>query len=151
VTPYGALGAPNWREIYLARLEKLGVEEIRRQLVEISARHGGKDLVLLCYEDVLREGDHVCHRRAFSSWWEEKTGEVVDELPAHKPAVEIVDGSPAAVLLACRRAARRAGWTRGEIEAFVEEASAGDYEHLQRVTIERFHVEYVENIEPGIS
>jgi hypothetical protein len=80
VTPYGAFGEPDWRERYVARLEEIGVEEIGRQLAAISDRHGGRDLVLLCFEDVYRDGDEACHRRAFAAWWQERTGEVVDEL-----------------------------------------------------------------------
>ena len=81
VTPYGAFGEPDWRERYIARLVEIGVDEIRRQLAEISGRHDGRDLVLLCFEDVYRDGDDACHRRAFAAWWQERTGEVVDELP----------------------------------------------------------------------
>ncbi len=85
LTPYGAFGEPDWRERYVGRLEKIGLEEIRRELDAISRRHDGRDLVLLCFEDVHRDGEEACHRRAFAAWWQQRTGEVVDELPPPAP------------------------------------------------------------------
>jgi hypothetical protein len=35
-------------------------------------------VLLLCYEDVLA-GDW-CHRKVFAEWWQEQTGQVVEEL-----------------------------------------------------------------------
>jgi hypothetical protein len=143
VTPYGAFraGGDEWRDIYVARLEEFGIEEIRRQFAEISGRHGGRDLVLLCFEDVHREGDDACHRRAFAAWWQEQTGQVVDELPplpADKPPVLLYGGDATAMLAACQRAARRAGWTEPQIESFTAATTAADYEHLLAVILRRF-------------
>jgi rubrerythrin len=45
---------------------------------DVSARHGGERLVLLCFEDVL--AGESCHRRTFAQWWEEQTGQEVPEL-----------------------------------------------------------------------
>jgi hypothetical protein len=132
------LRAPNWAELYVARLEGLGVDAIRRELEEISSRHGGRDLVLLCFEDVHHDGEGACHRRAFARWYSEKTGEVVEELARDRPPVLLLGGGPDAILAACRRAARRAGWSREEIAAFEAEATAGAYEHLLAVLMERF-------------
>ena len=39
----------------------------------------GKELVLLCYEDVRVPGDW-CHRTVFAEWWAEQTGELIEEL-----------------------------------------------------------------------
>jgi len=65
---------------YPARvLEHHGVEKLRGIFSDVSARHQGRGLVLLCFEDVTTE-DLCCHRRLFARWWEEKTGEIVPEL-----------------------------------------------------------------------
>lgn len=62
---------------YKARLEKIGVEKIKSQLKHLQT--DGKDIVLLCYEDI-RKPDDWCHRTIFASWWLEKTGETILEL-----------------------------------------------------------------------
>ncbi len=88
VTPYGLFGQGLSQEEFTAcyreRLESFGVERLRRRFAEVSEAHGGKDLVLLCFEDVLHPGADgrvgFCHRRVFAEWWEEKTGERVEEL-----------------------------------------------------------------------
>ncbi|MDR2170525.1 MAG: hypothetical protein LBP59_10320 [Planctomycetaceae bacterium] len=46
-----------------------------------------KPVVLLCYEDVSKVGQW-CHRRMFAEWWENKTGEIIEEL-SDKPKAEI--------------------------------------------------------------
>lgn len=63
-------------EAYLAELEEAGVAKIGAMLKRISHEEGGGPLVLLCWE---KPGD-FCHRSLFSSWWESKTGEPVEEL-----------------------------------------------------------------------
>ncbi len=65
--------------VYAERLESLGVEVIRSLLRQISEALGGRDLVLLCFEDLTKPGEW-CHRRTFARWWEERTGERVEEL-----------------------------------------------------------------------
>jgi hypothetical protein len=96
--------------------------------------------VLLCFEDVHRDGEGACHRRTFARWWEEQTGEVVEELPAYvaRPPVLLCGGEAGVIMAACRRAARRAGWSKSEIESFVADATAGDFEHLLGVVMARF-------------
>ncbi|RJX18519.1 MAG: hypothetical protein C4570_06475 [Ammonifex sp.] len=64
---------------FYAKLDRIGVEKIRRQLERISREHGGRDLVLLCYEDVSKPREW-CHRLVFAEWWGSKTGEKVEEL-----------------------------------------------------------------------
>jgi hypothetical protein len=44
----------------------------------ISAEHGGRRLVLLCFENVL--AGESCHRRMFAEWWKDKSGQEVPEL-----------------------------------------------------------------------
>jgi hypothetical protein len=67
-----------FRALYVARLRDLGPERIEESLRELSDRHPGERLVLLCYEDVLK--GEVCHRRMFAAWWRAVTGERVPEL-----------------------------------------------------------------------
>jgi rubrerythrin len=67
-----------FEKLYVAQLERLGVERISDLLQAISDEEGGKDLALLCYEDV--HAREVCHRRMFARWWTEQTGQEVPEL-----------------------------------------------------------------------
>jgi hypothetical protein len=67
-----------FRVAYVLRLNDLGPERIEESLREISDRHPGERLVLLCYEDVLK--GEVCHRRMFAGWWRATTGQRVPEL-----------------------------------------------------------------------
>lgn len=70
------------------------------QCMDEEARAEGKELVLLCYEDVRVPGDW-CHRTVFAEWWAEKTGELIEELydPSEpkikKPAAKKVSKEPA--------------------------------------------------------
>lgn len=81
-------GREDFRDLYLARLEEVGVPRIR----ELLAAFGG-DVVLLCFEDVW--AGEVCHRRMFAEWWESQTGEVVAELPPGDRGGEVRPASPA--------------------------------------------------------
>lgn len=60
-----------------------------------------------------------------------------------KPSVKLVgeDGNAFAILGACRKAARRAGWSQERIAAFIERATGGDYHHLLATAMEEFEVE----------
>ena len=60
-----------------------------------------------------------------------------------KPKVKLLgqSGNAYFVLGACRAAARRAGWTKERIDAFVREAQSGDYDHLLATACEQFDVE----------
>jgi hypothetical protein len=62
---------------YRKNLDRIGADKILRQLIQYERK--GKDVVLLCYEDVRKPGDW-CHRTMFAAWWTEKTGEVIEEL-----------------------------------------------------------------------
>ncbi len=83
LAPYGLrkLKGEQFQEAYLANLDALGVEPIRTELEKISEAHGGKDLVLLCYEN-LSEPGLWCHRSVFADWWWKATGQPVFELEA---------------------------------------------------------------------
>ncbi len=59
-----------------------------------------------------------------------------------RPPVRLVgtDGNAFAVLGACNRAAKKAGWTADEITTLQAEMMAGDYDHLLGVAMRRFDV-----------
>ena len=67
-----------YRKEYLGQLEHHGVEKIGNLLGRMAERANGRPLVLLCWED-LRKGKW-CHRRMFAEWWEQETGQQVEEL-----------------------------------------------------------------------
>jgi hypothetical protein len=50
------------------------------------------------------------------------------------------DGNAYAVLGRCARAARRAGVSKDEIQAFTDEATSGDYQHLLATCMRWFDV-----------
>jgi hypothetical protein len=81
LAPYGLFGkglsSDDFRAGYIERLEKHGIDVIRRRLVEI-AGEDAPGVVLLCFEDV--HAGELCHRTIFAKWWEEQTGEHVHEL-----------------------------------------------------------------------
>ena len=56
LAPYGRLfridDRGEFTVAYFQKLDRIGVAAIRKRLQEISAQHGGKDLVLLCYENL---------------------------------------------------------------------------------------------------
>jgi hypothetical protein len=63
---------------YFARLDRVGVESIQRQLMQFEKL--GKDVVLLCYEDVRKGENDWCHRVMFAEWYLQQTGEIIEEL-----------------------------------------------------------------------
>lgn len=71
--------AERFEGLYLAKLERVGVERLRRLLAAICDAFAADALVLLCWERVTNGG--ACHRRLFANWWQRATGEVVEELP----------------------------------------------------------------------
>ena len=80
LTPEGVFGRyadkRDFETQYRKRLERIGVERIRQALTRYIFM--GKDVALLCYEDV-RDGETWCHRIFFANWWFEKTGERIPE------------------------------------------------------------------------
>lgn len=72
------LGLPRdvYEPIYLRKLEALGVKDAYGLLWGTG---NGRDVVLLCYENLLKEG-YWCHRRMFADWWTSETGDPVIEL-----------------------------------------------------------------------
>ncbi len=64
---------------YRNRLNQIGVDHIRKILQQYE--QFGKDVVLLCFEDVRKGENDWCHRRMFADWWKEQTGDLIPELP----------------------------------------------------------------------
>lgn len=79
--PFGLLNKfeqyEDFERAYFARLDQKGVQRILSQLQRFERL--GKDVVLLCYEDI-RKPDDWCHRRTFADWWLKNTGEAIPEL-----------------------------------------------------------------------
>lgn len=74
-------------EEYYRKLEGIGNDKIIDMVMrfEKTAADEGKDLVLLCYEDV-RIPEDWCHRTVFAQWYCEMTGEIIEELPDPNPS-----------------------------------------------------------------
>lgn len=64
-------------------------------------------------------------------------------MPKHDITVKLTgrDGNAFAILGAVIAALRRAKVSKAEIDAYTEAATAGDYDHLLRVTMETVNVE----------
>jgi hypothetical protein len=60
-----------------------------------------------------------------------------------KPVLELVgqNGNAFMVLGLANKAARKAGWTKAEIDEFMAEAMNGDYDHLLQTCMKYFDVE----------
>lgn len=71
---------------YYDKLANIGEQRIIDMVTKLDskARAEGKELVLLCYEDV-RIPEDWCHRTVFAKWWAKKVGEVIEELPDPNP------------------------------------------------------------------
>lgn len=72
--PFGLLGKFDteaaFRPAYFKRLDQIGTQRIFKQLQRLEDK--GKDVVLLCYEDIRKGDDNWCHRRTFAAWWLER-------------------------------------------------------------------------------
>lgn len=82
LAPYGLFSIDDRAEFeaaYRARLDRFGVEKIRRVLAAIAHGARAKGVVLLCFED-LDDETQWCHRTIFAAWWLEQTGQEVVEL-----------------------------------------------------------------------
>jgi len=62
--PYAALHADDWQRLYHERLDKIDTNDLRARLDEISARHQGRGLALLCFEKDASQ----CHRSILARW-----------------------------------------------------------------------------------
>lgn len=61
---------------------------------------------------------------------------------AAKPVVKLSgnDGNAYAIIAACARAAKKAGWSEEKIAAFKKEAMSSDYDHLLQTAMRQFEV-----------
>ena len=59
-----------------------------------------------------------------------------------KPRVKLLgkDGNAFAVISFCEEAARKAKWSKEQIDAFMKEAMSGDYNHLLATAMNYFDV-----------
>lgn len=78
-----------FKQAYYKKLEEIGRDRIIGVVKGMNdqARSEGKQLVLLCFEDVRLE-ENWCHRTIFAEWWKENTGEMIEELPDPTPPKE---------------------------------------------------------------
>lgn len=103
--PFGLLNKfdryEDFERAYFARLDQKGVRRILSQLQRLESL--GKDVVLLCYEDIRKGPDDWCHRRTFAKWWQQNTGEVIQELydptpdptkPRQSPSKRSLEATP---------------------------------------------------------
>ena len=60
----------------------------------------------------------------------------------NKPIVNLIgqDGNAFVIMGLCSAAAKKAGWTKEQIESFITEIKSGDYDYLLRVVTEHFEV-----------
>ena len=76
--PFGLLGKferyEDFERAYFERLDQRILSQLQR------FERLGKDVVLLCYEDIRKGPDDWCHRRTFADWWLKNTGEAIPEL-----------------------------------------------------------------------
>lgn len=65
------------------------------------------------------------------------------EMDNEKPVVKLLgkDGNAYAIIGACRRAGRKAGWSNEQLEELVAEMTSGDYNHLLVTAMRHFDVE----------
>lgn len=75
-----------FKTAYYEKLEGIGTDKIISMVnrLEERAQSEGKELVLLCFEDV-RVPEDWCHRTVFAEWWAENTGEIIEELADPTP------------------------------------------------------------------
>lgn len=64
-------------------------------------------------------------------------------MPETQPRLTLhgADGNAFSILARARRCARRAGWSKEQIEKYTAEAKSGDYDNLLAVTMRYFDCE----------
>ena len=75
-----------FREMYFEKLNRMGIDKVQGLLDSFSkeADATGRDVVLLCYEDVRDPAQH-CHRTSLAEWILQQTGEIIEELQDPSP------------------------------------------------------------------
>lgn len=69
---------------YRQGLDTMGPETVRTIMENLQRRAAGRDLVLLCFEDI-RDPEQHCHRTVLAEWLKERLGLEVRELPDPSP------------------------------------------------------------------
>ena len=70
-------------DLYIDRLEALGIEKVKAMLDALSVKAQGKAIVLLCFESLSPEhfaAGQFCSRRIFAEWAEFRADVVILEL-----------------------------------------------------------------------
>lgn len=62
---------------YFQHLDRVGFNNIVKRLENMGYGQVEK-MILLCFEDI-RNPELWCHREVFAEWWEQKTGEKIEE------------------------------------------------------------------------
>jgi len=67
---------------------------------------------------------------------------MLKENQTEKPTVRLIghDGNAFAIMGACKRAAKEAGWSKEHIDEYLKQAMSGDYDHLLATTMTFFDV-----------
>lgn len=75
-----------FRKLYFEKLDKMGIDKVQGLLDSFTSEADltGRDVVLLCYEDVRDPAEH-CHRTSLAEWVAMHTGEIIEELPDPSP------------------------------------------------------------------
>lgn len=81
---WGIVSDDDFEVAYRQHLDRIGPEKVRNLLQWMSLRADGKDVVLLCFEDV-RDESQVCHRTMLAKWLKDRLGLEVTELPDPSP------------------------------------------------------------------
>ena len=71
------LGEEDYHRLYRNQLDSIGATVIQRELARFEQF---SNVALCCFEDVRKQGQW-CHRRLFAAWWEEHTGQAIEEYP----------------------------------------------------------------------
>ncbi len=110
-------------DLYVKLLERRGgVPFFGERFAEVARTAGVDQLALLCFEDIRKPG-LFCHRRIFARWWEQRTGDTVEELP-EKDLSKLADSiTEAAARLAAD--AERQGFPRAMSDPSVLSKIAG--------------------------
>lgn len=60
----------------------------------------------------------------------------------NKPIVKLLeqDGNAFMVIALCQRAARKAGWSKEQIDSVVQDMMSSDYDHVLQVALKNFNV-----------
>jgi hypothetical protein len=76
-------------DLYTQLLERRGgIDHLAERFADVARAASVDQLVLLCFEDITKPG-LFCHRRVFGTYWEQRTGQAVEELPEDEPGEQL--------------------------------------------------------------